>query len=173
MTNRLHEDSNSQPLHVYVRALLFARISRVPGARMWAISTPDGLVPLHTNRAVAHAKLETMREVARVVARLACVDDREGGTRESDVAAPALPSSDARAADAHDQSAEGAALVVAAVKSSAGAIAAPLERNVRTAELACPRSFRYRDGSRDVCTPRVRDGRCIWCERELAARRSA
>lgn len=32
----------------------------------------------------------------------------------------------------------------------------------------CPKGFRYEGGRQvDPCTPRVRDGRCVWCEREM------
>lgn len=196
-TFRPQDNHNPHALAIYLRAVLFSRIVRVPGAGMWAITTPDGLVPLHRNRAIAHAKLDTMREVARTVARLACIEVAEGGNAESDVAA--LPptsrdkSPDARALT--EQSAEGAALVVAAVReSSAGAVEAPRElARVRTRPVGyewpdltdaieaaearewrelrdpedCPRSFVYRDGSRDRCFPRSADGRCVWCERDM------
>jgi len=34
----------------------------------------------------------------------------------------------------------------------------------------CPKGFRYGTGKgrlEDYCTPRIADGRCIWCQREM------
>lgn len=38
---------------------------------------------------------------------------------------------------------------------------------VKQPETVCPKGFRYGGLLLDACTPRVRDGRCVWCEREL------